>query len=401
MNEYSCQSEVYAIANGTEVLDFDTSLPAAPILITVSGRYLQIGGLAKEILLCLRDNPCGICNIQDHLMRAQGGGWPEDQLQNALNTLVDRNLIRLESEKDVRDSVAASPSIDPGNYLLFKITLLSERMLKPITSGLAFLFNTRLVSIMFPVMALLQAILSFTVLSNLQGTVASLRGTDYLILLAGNYIGLLLHELGHASACRAGGAKHGVIGFGFYWCFPAFAASLAFILYIATGNHVFLALAGIYDMVVWISMWPFVRLDGYWLMSDFLGVPNLMDANVDICVWLVRKLVGRPAESPTVCRLRPVWMRGVYLVYYVLFCCMAVWMIYMLFAIYVPHVFRTFPDLIREFTRELRMAGITLRSLGKFFHLLIVLASLVALSGVLYRTSRTVLRALAQGIRST
>lgn len=76
-------------------------------------------------------------------------------------------------------------------------------------------------------------------------------------------------------------------------------------------------------------------------------------------------------------------------------------MIYMLFAIYVPHVFRTFPDLIREFTRELRMAGITLRSLGKFFHLLIVLASLVALSGVLYRTSRTVLRALAQGIRST
>jgi putative peptide zinc metalloprotease protein len=115
---------------------------------------------------------------------------------------------------------------------------------------------------------------------------------------------LLFHEFGHASACRYGGARPGVIGFGLYLIWPslytdvtdAYRLSRAgrlrtdlggvyfnaiFILglagcYAVTGRPVFLAAAFLDNFQILQQLFPLVRMDGYFILGDLAGVPDLL-----------------------------------------------------------------------------------------------------------------------------
>jgi len=124
-----------------------------------------------------------------------------------------------------------------------------------------------------------------------------------LIVLAALYGGAVFHEFGHASACAYGGATPGVIGGGFYLVYPAlytnvtdsyrldragrvrtdlggiyFNAVLALVLfavYLLTGWMAMLLAAAVMNVDMLSQMLPFVRFDGYWLISDLAGIPDL------------------------------------------------------------------------------------------------------------------------------
>jgi putative peptide zinc metalloprotease protein len=121
------------------------------------------------------------------------------------------------------------------------------------------------------------------------------------------YITLLMsvffHEMGHASACRKFGAKHGDIGFGFYLVLPVFYTDVSdawrlprhqrFIidmagiymelllyvlivsLFFVTANTFFLQLVFIRVIGTLLNLNPLLRYDGYWALSDLMNVPNL------------------------------------------------------------------------------------------------------------------------------
>jgi putative peptide zinc metalloprotease protein len=127
---------------------------------------------------------------------------------------------------------------------------------------------------------------------------------NYYLFLGLVYSSLMMHELGHIGACAAYGLKHGGIGFGFYVLMPVFYAditniwqaikekrlianmagvfneilyaSILALIYLVTNNATFLmASLAISSMVVW-QLNPFVRFDGYWMLSDLTGTPNLL-----------------------------------------------------------------------------------------------------------------------------
>jgi putative peptide zinc metalloprotease protein len=111
------------------------------------------------------------------------------------------------------------------------------------------------------------------------------------------------HELGHATAGRYGGADPGVIGVGIYLVWPAFFSDLtdsyrlgrrgrlradlggvyfnvvfmllAGGLYVLTGLHWLILLIVLQHVVVAQQFLPFLRLDGYYVLSDLAGVPDL------------------------------------------------------------------------------------------------------------------------------
>jgi putative peptide zinc metalloprotease protein len=111
------------------------------------------------------------------------------------------------------------------------------------------------------------------------------------------------HELGHATAGRYGGADPGVIGVGIYLIWPAFFSDLTdsyrlsrggrlradlggvyfnavFMLlvgalYAVTGLHWLILLIALQHLAVAQQFLPFLRLDGYYLVSDLAGVPDL------------------------------------------------------------------------------------------------------------------------------
>jgi putative peptide zinc metalloprotease protein len=126
------------------------------------------------------------------------------------------------------------------------------------------------------------------------------------LLLAGfatAFLSGLLHECGHAGACRYSGARPGVIGMGIYLVYPVFyndvtdsyrlgrvgrlrtdlgGVYLNIILslamagaYFLTGFEPLLLVAFMEQVVILEQFLPFVRLDGYYVISDLTGIPDL------------------------------------------------------------------------------------------------------------------------------
>jgi putative peptide zinc metalloprotease protein len=113
----------------------------------------------------------------------------------------------------------------------------------------------------------------------------------------------LFHETGHATACRRAGASPGDIGFGLYLVMPAFFTDVTDAYRLTRGGRLRTDLGGIYFNCVFIvfaeatyaatgfgpllvaallthlealqQLMPVVRLDGYWIVSDVAGVPDL------------------------------------------------------------------------------------------------------------------------------
>ncbi len=124
-----------------------------------------------------------------------------------------------------------------------------------------------------------------------------------LMVLGGLLASALWHELGHAAACRAGGAEPGAIGAGLYLVMPALytdvtdsyrldrrgrvrtdlggvyhnviAVLVCAAVYAATGFEPLLVIALLGQLEIVQQFVPFVRLDGYWVISDLVGVPDL------------------------------------------------------------------------------------------------------------------------------
>ena len=144
--------------------------------------------------------------------------------------------------------------------------------------------------------------------------------TLLLLVVALTVIASGFHELGHATASRYGGAEPGVIGAGIYLIWPVFYNDLndshrlgrtgrlrcdlggvyfnvIFILVVAglyglTGFEPLLVVVAVQHLVILQQFLPFVRLDGYYVVSDIAGVPVLFGRIKPIMSSLVP---GRPA----------------------------------------------------------------------------------------------------------
>jgi putative peptide zinc metalloprotease protein len=127
-----------------------------------------------------------------------------------------------------------------------------------------------------------------------------------LLAMFGIYLAAaLFHELGHAAACSYGGARPGRIGMGVYVLIPAFFTNVndsyrlsrlarlrvdlgglyfSAVFVLASGTYAWRtgsSLALVATLFIQIGMLqqllPFGRLDGYFAMSDLVGVPDLFN----------------------------------------------------------------------------------------------------------------------------
>jgi putative peptide zinc metalloprotease protein len=145
-----------------------------------------------------------------------------------------------------------------------------------------------------------------------------------LLLLAG-----AAHEFGHAAALRYGGARARAMGIGWYLVVPIFYTDVtesyrltrgarvrtdlgglyfhlltaaAFIaVYAATDYDAFLVAALLIDLDVARQLIPFIRLDGYWVLADLTGIPDLFTHAAP----RLRRLFGKHSDGPAAPALRP------------------------------------------------------------------------------------------------
>jgi putative peptide zinc metalloprotease protein len=151
---------------------------------------------------------------------------------------------------------------------------------------------------------------------------------DLLIVLGLSLAAAVFHEGGHATGCRYGGARPGVIGLGIYLVWPSFFTNVTdsyrlsragrlrtdlgglyfnavFILalagiYVATSSQVLLLVIAVTHLEMLDQLLPFVRFDGYFILSDLIGVPDLFARVLPIVKSALR--AGR--RDPRVAGLR-------------------------------------------------------------------------------------------------
>ena len=147
-------------------------------------------------------------------------------------------------------------------------------------------------------------------------------------------VAMAWHECGHATACRYGGAKPGVVGVGIYIIWFVFYSDVTdsyrldrlgrvrtdlggvyfdaiFTLalagaYFLTGFEPLLVLVLFNQLDTLDEFSPFLRFDGYYVVSDLTGLPDLFEY---ITATLKSLIPGREAEEK-VKRLKP-WVRAV------------------------------------------------------------------------------------------
>lgn len=129
-------------------------------------------------------------------------------------------------------------------------------------------------------------------------------------------LSIVIHELGHVSACKRYGGRHGGIGVGLYFILPVFWADIHGIWMLPKKERLMINLAGIYVQLLiglflavlhalsgkaflmnssllicssaLFQLWPFIRLDGYWFMSDWLDIPNLNRISLERTKYIIR-----------------------------------------------------------------------------------------------------------------
>jgi putative peptide zinc metalloprotease protein len=142
----------------------------------------------------------------------------------------------------------------------------------------------------------------------------------------------IFHEFGHAAACRYGGARPGAIGAGIYLVWPALYTDVTDAYRLGRGGRLRTDLGGVYFNAIFIlgtagayfltgSEWllalivlqhaeilhqfiPWVRLDGYYVISDLTGVPDVLSRVKPV----LRSLIPWREPEESVAQLKP-WVR--------------------------------------------------------------------------------------------
>ncbi len=269
------------------------------------GQVLQVSEIVQLALTGVRSDR-STAEVAEGISAAYGRRLPVDGLTHLLSTKLEP--LGLVVRDDGTGTVAAAPATAPPRAapllsLALRGVILPARAVPAVADVLRPLFRAPVVALVLAGGLAVDVLVYRSgdpglALQQVLATPALLLGLWAVLTLAG-----LVHELGHASACRYGGARPGAIGFGVYLLFPAFytdvtdsyrlpragrlrvdLGGLYFnvicvivlgAVYLRTGEGLFLLALIVMHLQMLEQLVPAVRLDGYYVLSDLAGVPDL------------------------------------------------------------------------------------------------------------------------------
>lgn len=181
-----------------------------------------------------------------------------------------------------------------------KLTLIPSRIVRRITPWLEPIYCWPVVVIGLMAIMVSRFILYANILD-----VKEMAGTpdQYLYVFLVIFLTVIIHEFGHAAAVGKWGGRPGDIGLTLYFLFPALftdtsdswrfgrwqraavdaggayfqllSSLVLVVVYLINHSPIALLACVAMDSLLALSLNPFFKFDGYWVVSDILGVPNL------------------------------------------------------------------------------------------------------------------------------
>lgn len=348
MNKYSAIS-IHPLAS---------SVQRERILLSYQGQYYEANQSIVELVKELQFHETEEEAIAAYTKKKAGKYTPEQ--------------VRLIIDKFITPLFTPKP---PKRSFLYEKELFSAAAVDRFSDAFRFLFNHWYMLTVFLVAVSLDAWFFFRtpdlLLFNNKVNVYLVVGL-FAFMLGSSFF----HELGHASACKHFGVRHGDIGFGLYLNFPVLYTDVTEVWKLDRTQRCVVNLAGVYFQSYWLiillsvflltgndivrylilvmnlgfvmTLNPFFKFDGYWLASDLLGVPNLRQRSLELLGYVWKKLWKRPeGKRPYLLQIRPLERYGllVYSVTVNLF--MGFYFVYVI-PTFLYRFVQTFPDAVNE-----------------------------------------------------
>lgn len=328
------------------------------VLLSCGGQYYEASPAIAELVETLQRHATEEEAIAAYTEKKAGKYTPEQ--------------VRLIIDKFITPLFTPKP---PKRSFLYEKELFSAAAVDRFSDAFRFLFNHWYMLTVFLVAVSLDAWFFFRtpdlLLFNNKVNVYLVVGL-FAFMLGSSFF----HELGHASACKHFGVRHGGIGFGLYLNFPVLYTDVTEVWKLDRTQRCVVNLAGVYFQSYWLiillsvflltgndivrylilvmnlgfvmTLNPFFKFDGYWLASDLLGVPNLRQRSLELLGYVWKKLWKRPeGKRPYLLQIRPLERYGllVYSVTVNLF--MGFYFVYVI-PTFLYRFVQTFPDAVNE-----------------------------------------------------
>ena len=299
------QRDAPVLVEGVQVLPFDSSsVEKRFLLVRSDGRRWHISEYLAGVIAAI-DGRLDADGIAAAVSAALGKPVQRVDIERVLSGFLATHEIVERPAGSWSESSLASAAPLPGrpSSTTLRLRLIWGRPLALVTRPMAWLFRRPFVWPLVCGVIGFQMLWTLTHLRTISIAMHSSWTDDVVVVLALAMFSLVLHEFGHASACRAFGAKEGEIGFAIYLVFPVFYcdvtdawklsrreraaldlaglytqglfAAVMLAVYLATGRNLFLWTFLTISASYIPNLNPFLKMDGYWFLSDMLGVANL------------------------------------------------------------------------------------------------------------------------------
>ena len=287
-------STLLKLKKNVEIIPFDVASSNKYLLRTPSGNFYEISEFLYY-LLCLIDSNRSYEYIARNL---------SEKIERKLTTQdVEDLIMKYVFPYDILelDKEGEKIFIKEKTPLWLSIPLLSQEIISPITNVLTNLFSKYLFYV--SIFLFLSSSIYLLVFRTMELSINSLSIYDVITIHFVYFFSILFHEFGHSSACSKYGVIHGSIGIGFYLIFPVFFSDVSNIWKLSKNKRLMVDFAGIYFQMIYstilfflyvvtdssifyysivlisysilISLNPFLKFDGYWAITDIIGVSDL------------------------------------------------------------------------------------------------------------------------------
>src|SRR5215213_3289340 len=292
---------VPALADGVELISQSqgSGYRTPPALVRrADGQVIQLTQLLHLVLSAIDGQ-----RTTGEIAAKVGPAYGKTVSEGNIETLMQTQLLPLGLLRRADGSQPETKKADPLLGLRFRYVVSDPKHTRRITAPFAVLFHPVVV---LPMLAAFAAVCWWVLVTKGLGSGAHqafyqpglLLVVFALTILSGGF-----HEFGHAAAARYGGATPGVMGAGLYLIWPAFytdvtdsyrlaragrvrtdlgglyfnaiVAVVTGAIYLGSDNGLFLLVALVLQLEMLQQLIPAVRFDGYYVLSDLAGVPDL------------------------------------------------------------------------------------------------------------------------------
>lgn len=282
---------------------FSSASDESRYLIGCRGQYYEAGAVVANLITTLKKHSTEDEAIEAFL-RNNDNGYTTEQIRDAIKKQVAPILERKDDEKQ----------------FLYQREILAEQNIDRLSDILRLLFNKYIMGGVI-IVALCLDVVFFMTTENLLTFTNKVNAYTVVGLLLFMLASSFFHELGHASACKRFGIRHGGIGFGLYLNFPVLYTDVTEVWKLDRTKRCAVNIAGVYFQLVCIipiitaflltgndilrymiiimnfgfvmTLNPFFKFDGYWMASDILGVPNLRQRSKELIRYYINRLRRR------------------------------------------------------------------------------------------------------------